>query len=105
MAKGTVDPATLQKWLADGSAILLDVREPAEHQAVRIPGARLMPLATVAATDLPQSGKVVVHCLKGGRGETACQRLLQQRPELEVFNLEGGIESWSRAGLPVQRGS
>ena len=104
MSKKTVDPETLQQWLKDGSAILVDVREPAEYRAGHIRGARLMPLSRLDARDLPRSHKIVVHCVKGGRGDAACDKLLKQDSGLEVFNLEGGLEGWSRAGLAVEQG-
>ena len=104
MAKRTVDPETLQQWLKEGSAILVDVREPAEYRAGHIRSARLMPLSGLDARDLPRSHKIVVHCVKGGRGDAACEKLLRQEPGLEVFNLEGGLEGWMRAGLSVEQG-
>lgn len=99
----TVNAATLKTWLDKGEAMLIDVREPAEHQAENIPGATLMPLATVSKATLPVgSKKLVVHCRKGGRGGTACEKLLTEDPDLEIYNLEGGIESWQQAGLAVK---
>ena len=84
-------------------AILVDVREPAEYRAAHIPQARLMPLSEVDVDRLPGGKKIVVHCAKGGRGHTACEKLLQQNSSLEIFNLAGGIEGWAAAGLPVER--
>lgn len=104
MSIKTVDPQELMQWLREGSACLVDVREPAEHRATRIEKSRLMPLGGVDAARLPASGKVVVHCLKGGRGQKACEKLLQQNPGLEIYNLAGGIQAWEAAGLPVTRG-
>lgn len=103
MALQTVSPQTLKHWLDDGSAVLVDVREPAEHRALSIPGARLMPLGRLDAAALPRHGKLVVHCQKGARGGAGCQRLLAQNPDLEIYNLAGGIEAWAAAGLPVER--
>jgi rhodanese-related sulfurtransferase len=99
----TVDPATASIWIKQSGAILVDVREPAEYRAAHIPQARLMPLSEIDVGRLPAGKKIVVHCAKGGRGHTACEKLLQQNPSLEVFNLSGGIEGWSAAGLPVER--
>jgi rhodanese-related sulfurtransferase len=104
MAK-VVDARTLKQWLEQGEAVLIDVREPAEHRAEHIEGANLLPLARVRAASLPDrpGKKLVVHCLKGGRGSQACQKLLAEDPSLEVYNLEGGISAWSTAGFPVER--
>lgn len=101
----TVDAKTLNQWLKEESAVLVDVREPAEHLAARITGARLHPLSRFDPGDLAGHGnRIVIHCLKGGRGATACARLLQEQPDLDVYNLEGGIEAWRAAGLPVVTG-
>lgn len=104
MAIPTVTPETLSAWLKAGQAVLVDVREPGEHGATRITGSRLVPLASVTAARLPDLGekRLVLHCQKGGRGNTACDRLLKEMPALELYNLAGGIEAWKAAGLPVE---
>lgn len=103
MAKA-VDAKTLRQWLELGEAVLIDVREPAEHRAEHIAGASLLPLAQVRTASLPDGphGKLVVHCLKGGRGSQACEKLLAEDPSLEIYNLEGGISAWVAAGLPTK---
>jgi len=98
----TVDPATVRQWLEQGSAILVDVREPAEHRSRSIAQARLIPLGKIDAAALPKAGRIVVHCLKGGRGASACEKLIRQNPNLEIYNLAGGIDAWAAAGLPVR---
>lgn len=100
----TVDPATLARWLERGEAVLVDVREPGEYGASHIPGSRLVPLGAVSDSRLPEheGRRLVIHCQKGGRGNAACEKLLQENPALEVYNLSGGIEAWGAAGLPVQ---
>lgn len=99
-----VDPGTLSAWLRTGQAVLVDVREPGEHAAVRIAGAHLLPLGRVAAGHLPAHGeqRLVLHCQKGGRGKAACEKLLKEMPALEVYNLAGGIEAWRATGLPLE---
>lgn len=98
----TVDAATLKNWLASGEAVLVDVREPAEHRAERIENAMLLPLGRARAAKLPRGRRIVVHCARGGRGGTACRTLLAENPALEIYNLEGGIGAWRAAGYPVQ---
>jgi rhodanese-related sulfurtransferase len=102
MSVRTVDPATLRQWLEQGSAMLLDVREPAEHRSQNIVQARPIPLGKIDAAQLPEGMRIVVHCLKGGRGASACEKLMRQNPKLEIYNLAGGIDAWAAAGLPIR---
>lgn len=101
-----VDAATLKRWLDAGEAMLVDVREPAEYDSERIVGATLLPLSGFSKAALPPHAgkKLVFHCRKGGRSGSACQKLLSEDTDLEIYNLEGGIDAWGAAGLPVARG-
>ena len=103
MALHTVDAPTLKRWMETGEAVVVDVREPAEYASENIAGATLLPLARVTKSALPACAgkKLVIHCRKGGRGGSACQKLLAEDPNLEIYNLEGGLEAWSAAGFKV----
>ncbi len=106
MTTQTVDPATLKEWLDAGLAVLVDVREPAEYAAEHVEGAALVPLATVERAALPDHAgrKLVIMCKMGGRGNSACRKLGEELSASEtVYNLQGGIEGWKRAGFPVAR--
>ena len=76
--------------------LIIDVREPHEHAAVRIPGAKLIPLGEVSAraSEIPQEAdRVIVHCAAGGRSAQACaQRGVQGY--VNLYNLAGGIGRW-----------
>ena len=76
---------------------LLDVREPDEHEMARIDGSTLIPLGEVEArlAEIPTDQKVVVHCKLGGRSAKAVQKLLDNG-HANVWNVEGGITSWSK---------
>lgn len=97
----TITPNQAKTLLAQEEAILIDVREPAEHKSQRIKSATLNPLGKICCADLPMNKKIIIHCQKGMRGANACQKLLQENADLEIYNLEGGIEAWQQAGLPV----
>ncbi len=103
MPMKTVDAATLKRWIASGEAVVVDVREPAEHAAENIHGARLVPLSTVTKSAIPccEGKKLVIHCRSGKRSTSACEKLLAEDPNLEVYNLEGGISAWGAAGHAV----
>lgn len=100
----TVDAKTLKQWLDNNEAVLVDVREPAENQAECISCAKLIPLAQIKKSVLPELNgkKLVIHCRSGGRGGRACDALLSEDPSLEVYNLEGGMTAWANAGFDTK---
>lgn len=102
MSVKSIDAKTAHDWLAEGEAILIDVREPKEYDAMHIPGATLLPLGSLTATALPAVGdkKIIIHCQLGKRGSMACEKLLNTP---EVYNLEGGIMAWAHAGFEVSK--
>ena len=87
--------------LAEGGAVLLDVREPDEWQAGHAPRARHIPLSQLSrrAAELPPSRAVVTVCRSGARSARAATMLA--RDGRDVSNLSGGMRAWARAGLPV----
>jgi rhodanese-related sulfurtransferase len=100
----TVDAKTLHSWLENSEAEIIDVREPAEFNSEHISGAKLAPLGSLCSSNIPQiknGKKFVIYCKKGGRGNSACTKLYAENSEMELYNLEGGIDSWKEAGFTV----
>ena len=98
----TIEASDLAERLRAGTALLVDVREPSEYHAERIPGALLYPLSTFDASTLPADGEraVVFHCAGGKRSLDAAQRRLAGGCT-RATHLGGGIAAWKAAGLPV----
>jgi adenylyltransferase/sulfurtransferase len=84
--------------------VLLDVREPHEHQAGRIEGALLIPLGQLEErlSEIPSGQKVVVHCKAGGRSARAVGQLLRHGLT-DVWNVKGGIQAWASEVDPTVR--
>lgn len=101
----TVDARTAKEWLSKNEAIIVDVREPGEYAAMHIPGAKLIPVGTINNDNLPElsNKKLIIHCQISRRGATACEKLLLGNPNLNVYNLEGGITAWEKAGFKVEK--
>ena len=97
-----IDAKTANRWLKDGKAILIDVREPDEYVKEHIPGAHLVPLSGFNPEDFPKArDKVAVfHCRSGGRTEAAAPQILRTGFH-EVYQLDGGLQAWRAAGLHV----
>lgn len=92
--------------LANHEALLLDVCEPGEHEAAHIPGATNVPLSRLdaEAKGLDPRQAYVLACRSGKRARTAAERL-NALGFTKVSVLEGGIQGWEAAGMPVVRGS
>jgi len=97
----TIDPKTLKRRLDEGSAVLIDIRDPAEHARERIAGARLVPLSVIARHPLADDKAVVFHCRTGNR-TTANAGVLLAKKCPEAYALAGGLEAWKAAGLPTE---
>lgn len=97
----SVSPRQAAALMQQG-ALLVDVREPSEHARQRIPGASNLPLAQLPGL-LPAvaQGPVVFHCLGGTRTAMHAERLAGC-VRCEAYLLEGGLEGWKQAGLPVE---
>ena len=95
-----IDAKTLKNWLDNDQVILIDVRQPAEHRSQKIDKAKLIPLDEICKEKLPEIGdkKLVIHCQGGKRSLSACQKLLNENLDIEIYNLEGGINSWCSSG-------
>ena len=95
----------LKQGLADGSILLVDVREPNEWDAGHIPGAALNPLSVFDPSALPKEGgkRVVLQCRSGKRSVTALG-LAQEAGRDDVrAHFGGGMMEWAAAGEPVQQ--
>lgn len=104
MTLPTLTPADAKRLLDEG-AILVDIREADEHARERIPGARHSPLSKLEEANLALSqGKpVIVHCRSGARTRGNAQGLARTiGAGCDVFILEGGLDAWKKAGLPVE---
>ena len=102
-APAEIDAATLRRLLADGEALLVDVREPEEFADERIPGAQLVPLSGFDPRKVAEAAgrrAVVLYCLTGRRSAQAAAALAPHHDR--VLTLRGGINVWTGAGLPTE---
>ena len=91
-----IQPAQLADRIARGEQLeIIDVREPYEWQIGHIPGARLVPLSTIA-DEIPRLDKkrtIILYCKVGARSLFAAQQLAKAGAS-DVRNLAGGIVRW-----------
>ena len=77
--------------------VVVDVREPFEHEIARIPGAILIPLGSLPARirELDGTREIVLYCHTGRRSARALE-FLEQAGFRKLRNLQGGVDAWSR---------
>ena len=94
-----ISPRQAAHYLKRG-AVLIDIREDYEHNAERIAGDRLVALSALPAR-LDTAGRAAVfYCQHGNRTDHEATRLAGL-VDTRAYLLQGGIEAWKRAGLPV----
>jgi rhodanese-related sulfurtransferase len=84
---------------------VFDVREPDEYTEAHVPGAVLIPLATVPdeVDRFPTDGPVYVICAAGGRSRKASEFL--RANGVDAINIAGGTRGWLAADMPVAVGN
>lgn len=103
-----IDLAAAQSVLPQ--SLLLDVREPAEFEISRLPGAINIPRGVLEFKigDHPQLSKrdadILVYCKTSGRAALAALNL-KRMGYTNVRSIHGGFDAWNQAGLPVEKES
>jgi rhodanese-related sulfurtransferase len=103
MSLPTIKPSEARRLL-DSGAVLIDIREADEHAREKIPGARHMPLSKLDDMDVAvhERKPVIFHCKSGARTLANAPRLAGKLSgRCEAFIVEGGLDAWRKAGLPV----
>jgi rhodanese-related sulfurtransferase len=98
----TISPKDAADLVRRG-AVLIDVRDADEHARERIPGARHHALSRIDADTPVRAGDdiLVFHCRSGARTAGNAGRLAAAAEGCDAYILEGGLDAWKKAGLPV----
>jgi len=96
-------PEEVAQGLAQGRVLLVDVREPAETDVERYPGAVIVPLSSFDPSAIPDPAgrRVVFACRSGNRSVTA-SLAAQAAGFAYDAHLAGGIKAWKAAGYPTE---
>jgi adenylyltransferase/sulfurtransferase len=88
-----------QNEASDGgeALVLIDVRQPWEHELVALPQSQLIPLDELAerADEIAPGRAIVAYCHHGVRS-LAAAHILERAGHAGVASLAGGIERWAR---------
>jgi len=100
----SLGPADAVLLINRENALVVDVRDESEYAAGHITDARNIPLSQLDARieelrkfkDKP----ILVNCQAGMRAAKACG-MLKKHGFSKVYNLQGGLNAWQQAKLPV----
>jgi rhodanese-related sulfurtransferase len=101
-----VDAKSAQKLLLQTNLVILDIRTPEEFKSFHIAGATNIDFngsdfeQRIIALD--KSKNYLVHCASGGRSARSL-KIFQKHDFQSIYHLDGGINAWKNAGLPVQK--
>lgn len=88
------------------NTVVLDVRTRPEYRDGHIPGSVLVDFTAddfeQQVAKLDKNKTYLVHCAVGGRSARACKKM-EKLGFIKLYNLEGGMGAWEKAGKPVQK--
>jgi phage shock protein E len=95
-----------EKLWKEKKGIVLDVRTAKEYEAGHIPGAVNIDVNSAdfdkKVAELDKGQAYLVHCASGVRSVRACEKM--NRVDFkQLYNLQGGIKAWEKAGKPVEK--
>ena len=108
-AAPTIAPAEAAQRVADGKAVLIDVREPKEWAETGVAApATLLPLSDLNGDrkqwkdflEKNRDKELILYCRTGGRSGRAAKLLAEEG--YRTLNA-GGFQDWQAAGLPIRR--
>ena len=93
----------LKMMIEQGSLRLVDVRTDAEIARGKIPQGDSLPLHLLPLRlgEMDKNSTTVFYCQMGGRSAQAAA-FATANGFTDVYNLQGGIVAWARAGLPIE---
>jgi rhodanese-related sulfurtransferase len=104
-ADGAVSATEAESMIKDKKNLqLIDVRTAGEYAEGHLAKAKLIPLQELdkRLAEIDKSKPVLLYCRSGHRSGNAL-KLLQGEGYKDVKHIEGGINAWQAAGLPVIR--
>ncbi|MEZ0231229.1 MAG: rhodanese-like domain-containing protein [Methylophilaceae bacterium] len=96
-----IDAKELFDMMSSQKLVLIDVRNDDEVARGTIPGALHIPLAMIPVKydSLNDQKALVFYCHSGIRSAQA-SAYLASKGRNNIFNLQGGVLAWGRAGYP-----
>ena len=101
-----IDHTGAMQLLNHKNALILDVREQGEYDSGHILSSKLIPLGKLGGRlgelEKYRERPIIVVCRSGQRSSSACA-LLGKQGFAQVYNLNGGVNAWQKASLPLEK--
>ncbi len=101
MSLKSISPQAASELMNQG-AVLVDIRAADEHARERIAAARHVSMDRLQSGGMPldDASTVIFHCRSGNRTRVNASAL-RACVACDAYVLEGGLDAWKKAGLPV----
>ena len=103
-----VSPTQATQLINREDAQIIDVREPDEYVSGHLPESRNIPAGKLeeraGELDKFKDTPLIMVCQTGARSSGA-SKTLGKLGFAKVHNLEGGVNAWRAAGMPVKKGA
>lgn len=103
-----INPSEATLLINREDAHVVDVREAEEFAAGHVPEARNIPTGKlaerIAEIEKYKDKPLIVCCASGVRSSRACGEL-KKLGFSRLYSLDGGIDAWAKAGLPIKKGT
>ncbi len=104
-AEGAISPTEAASLIKGTKKLqLIDVRTPAEYADGHLAKAKLIPLQELEErfAEIDKGKPVLLYCRSGHRSGMAL-KLLNDKGYTQAKHIEGGINAWTAAGLPITK--
>ncbi len=99
-----IEPFEASAEIEGGDVVLIDTREPHEHQEAHLENGKLVPPGLlgdeIAAAAPDKSARTILYCRSGNRSYKAAEQMQALGYE-DIASMAGGILAWQEQGLPV----
>ena len=93
-------PEKARELIATGPARVLDLREEDEYAEGHVPAAERAGDLDASLEGVPEDDPLILICADGKRSGQAARELREKGRQ--AAHVDGGIEAWIGAGLPIQ---
>lgn len=92
-----------KKMMDNQDIFVLDVRDQASFNAKHLANAHRMDVLNIEGMqdEIPQDKNILVYCEVGIMSMAASKKLIDFGFK-DVYNIEGGLQEWIKAGYPVE---